>query len=330
LGLIVFWLAAIGCEPSDARRVVVYTSLDPILSQPIIAEFERSTGITVDEVFDTETTKTTGLTNRLIAEKSNPRCDVFWNSEISRTLALKNEGVLVSYRSPSGEDIPAEFKDPEGYWHGFGARARVIVYNRELVSPEEAPNSIFDLAEEKWRKRTAIANPLFGTTTTQMEIFFEELGPERAKRFLMKLKENEVAVVASNSASKDMVGRGELAVGYTDTDDVLVGQQAGYPIDMVFPDQEGMGTLLIPNTVALIAGGPNPEEGKSFIDYVLSRQVEEELAKGRGGQIPLRPGVPGPPGIPSVEDLKWMKVDFAAAAQRREEVAKFIQEEFLD
>ncbi len=307
----------------------MYTSLDPILSQPIIEEYEKKTGVVVDEVFDAEATKTTGITNRLIAEKSNPRCDVFWNSEISRTLVLKEKGVLAPYKSPSGEDIPPEYKDPEGYWHGFAARARVIVYNAEQISRQEIPASIFDFADPKWRGRAAIANPLFGTTTTHVEVLFESLGPERAKPFLAQLKENEVTVAASNSATKDMVGRGEMAVAYTDTDDVLVGQKAGLPIDMVFPDQEGMGTLLIPNTVALVAGGPNPEEGKRLVDYILSRDVEAKLAKGRGGQIPLRQGVPGPPGIPSIENLKWMSVDFAAASRRREEVAKFIQEEFL-
>ena len=75
----------ISCNPNKAEQVVVYTSLDQIFSEPVLREFEKETGIKVRAVYDVEATKTTGLVNRLIAEKNNPQADVFWNSEVGRS-----------------------------------------------------------------------------------------------------------------------------------------------------------------------------------------------------------------------------------------------------
>ncbi|MBN1806662.1 MAG: hypothetical protein JW837_15545 [Sedimentisphaerales bacterium] len=95
--LTVLLCAFFGCrgKKSEQQQVVVYTSLDKVFSEPILKAFEKETGIKVLDVYDSEATKTTGLVNRLIAEKANPRADVFWNSEIGRTIVLKRKGVLV-------------------------------------------------------------------------------------------------------------------------------------------------------------------------------------------------------------------------------------------
>lgn len=83
------------------KTVVVYTSVDQVYSEPVFRDFENRTGITVLAVYDVEATKTTGLVNRLIAERNRPQADVFWSGEFGQTLLLKNESILVAYSSPS-------------------------------------------------------------------------------------------------------------------------------------------------------------------------------------------------------------------------------------
>ena len=130
VGLCVLAALFSGCAKRPARQeVIVYTSLDKVFSQPIFEAFEKETGIKVKAVYDSEATKTTGLVNRLIAEKNNPKADIFWNSETGRTVVLMKKGVLAQYVSPCASDIPAGFKDPEGYWTGFAARCRILIYN---------------------------------------------------------------------------------------------------------------------------------------------------------------------------------------------------------
>src|SRR6266550_9044683 len=93
------------CRATSSRTVVVYVSEDQVFSEPILKDFERETGITIKPVFDTEESKSTGVTNRLIAEKDNPQADVYWANEPVRADALKQRGVSSAYGSPSAEGI---------------------------------------------------------------------------------------------------------------------------------------------------------------------------------------------------------------------------------
>ncbi|MCB1764652.1 MAG: extracellular solute-binding protein [Candidatus Competibacteraceae bacterium] len=314
---------------AGAAEVVIYTSLDQVFSEPILQAFEQRTGIQVKAVYDVEASKTTGLVNRLIAEKDHPQADVFWNSEVGRTLILKDKGVLAPYSSPAAVDIPAQFKDRDGYWTGFAARARVLIYNTKLLKLEEVPQSIFALTQPQWKGKVALAYPLFGTTATQVAALYATLGPEKTEEYLRALKDNDVLIVDGNSVSRDVVVRGEVPIGFTDTDDAYVALQAGQPVDMAFPDQEGIGTLLIPNTVALIEGAPHPKEGQQLIDYLLSRDVESQLAFADSMQIPVRADVKTPAHVPSYRRIHAMSVDYEAIADQLERAARFSRSLFI-
>lgn len=102
-----FFVALAGCWTESGPEVVVYVALDREFSEPILADFERETGIKVLASYDAESTKTVGLTNQLLAERDRPRCDVFWNNEILNTLRLENAGLLDVYRAPGRVALPA-------------------------------------------------------------------------------------------------------------------------------------------------------------------------------------------------------------------------------
>lgn len=307
-------------------EVTIYVSTDRVFSEPILRAYEQKTGVRVNAVYDTEETKSTGLANKLLAEKMRPQADVFWSNEPVRTLVLKKNGVLAPYDSPNAEGIPATFRDPENYWTGFSARSRVIVYNTNLVMPEDAPKSIFDLANPKWKGQVAIADPRFGSTSFHVAALYAELGDERADDFFRRLKANDVKIVSGNSIVRDMVARGEVRLGLTDTDDVNVALEDKQPVAMVFPDREGMGVPLMPNMVSLIANAPHPETGKRLIDYLLSPEVERSLAQSEAVQIPLHAGVDAPKNIPPLSTFKPMTLDYDKAADRVDDVTRRLQE----
>lgn len=327
LCLLVFFVGC-GKTPDTDNEVVVYTSLDKVFSEPILIEFEKQSGIKVKAVYDSEATKTTGLVNRLIAEKDAPRADVFWNSETGRTIVLKQKGVLAKYISPSASDIPATFKDEQGYWAGFAARCRVLLYNTDMLKKSEIPTSIFELNRPHWKGRFSIAYPLFGTTATHCGALFSNMGDDKAKKFFESLRANDAMVTDGNASSRDRVADGTVAVGFTDTDDAYVAIKQGRPVDIIWPDKDGMGTLLIPNTVCLIKNAPNAEAGKKFIDFLLSKEVEQLLAKSDAGQIPLRADVPRPSHVPLPDQVKAMDVDFEEVAEKMELSGKYLQKLF--
>ena len=312
-----------------AEEVVVYTAHDEIYSSPILRAFEAQTGIKLRAAYDVEVSKTTGLVNRLIAERRNPQADVLWNNEVAQTIVLKAKGILEPYASIHWKSIPDRFKDPGAYWTGFAARARVIIYNTELVAVP--PTSIFDLVEESWRGSVGIALPLFGTTATHAAALFAQLGTESASGFFKALIRNDALVLDGNSTVRDYVARGRLKAGLTDTDDANGAVLDGFPVRWLFPDQKEneIGTLLIPNTVCLIKDGPNPGNGRKLIDYLLSPEVEERLASSRALQIPVRESIRVTPETPRLDRIKVMSVSFEDIAAKMESTARFIQNEFV-
>lgn len=316
---------------SKGPEVVVYTALDLAFSEPILKRFERETGISVRILSDTEATKTTGLVNKIIAMKDRQEADVFWNNEVVRTILLKRKGLLEKYLPEAAKDIPANYKDPEGYWTGFAARARVILINTDMVKEGSEPASIEDLAKPEWKGKVALANPLFGTTSTHAAALFATLGAERAKRLFLSLKENDVRIVAGNAMARNMVMNGEIAICLTDTDDANGAYLKQKPVRMIYPDQgnEQRGMLVIPNAVALIKGAPNPENGKRLIEFILSAQVEQELAKSPSAQLPVRKGIAPYSEIFSLDKIKVMAADYEKTADALDESTRFVQETFL-
>jgi iron(III) transport system substrate-binding protein len=210
--------------------------------------------------------------------------------------------------------------DPEHFWTGFSARIRVIAFNTNLVKREHAPQSVFDLAAPQWKDQVAMADPRFGSTSFHVAALYALAGNARMDDYFRRLKQNGVRIVDSNSAVRDLVARGQVKAGLTDTDDVNVAIEAGQPVSMVLPDRDGLGVPVMPNMVSLIAGAPHQEEAKKLIDYLLSADVERQLAQSEAVQIPLHAGVPGPKNIPPIDSFKPMTLDYAKAADRVEDV----------
>lgn len=327
VGVAALILAALiaGCQRSSPE-VVVYTSHDQVFSEPILKEFEKASGIKVRAVYDTEETKSTGVALRIVAERARPQADVFWANEPLRPVMLKQQGLLAAYQSPNADGIPSRYRDPEGYWTGFAARARLIVYNTNQVKPGEAPSSVLDLVDPRWKGRAGLANPLFGTSTTQIAALFTLWGEAQAKKFLEGIKANGVKIVSSNGEARDLVASGELAWAFTDTDDASEALAQKKPVAVVYPDQNGVGTLVMPNVVALVKGAPDPDAAKQLIDYLLSTHVEEQLAKSAAAQMPLHPNVPVPPNVKPVFAITDMAVTFPVLGKTIDEVLPYLKQ----
>lgn len=285
-----FWAAAsCGAESEGPQqRVVLYCSVDQQIAEPIIAEFQRRSGITVLARFDTESSKTVGLVQKLRAEAEDPLADVFWSSEVFYTIRLAREGILGSYHSDSTADWPRLFRDPQGRWYGFALRGRVIAYSTDRVIAAEAPRRLEDVSFPKWEGRVVMARPEFGTTGGDVASWFAHYGPSKAERILRGLKDNSVRTVEGNSTAVRMLHNGQADVALTDTDDVYAGQRNGWAIACNPLDQGGAGALAIPNTAALVAGGPNREQAKMLMEFLLSEDTEMMLANSDSHNTPIR------------------------------------------
>ncbi len=324
---------SLGCTKSS-ERVVVYCAQDREYAEPVFADFTLESKLALAPKFDTEANKTASLIAELEAEAKRPRADVHWNNEILGTIRLARQGLYEPYTSPSATNFPAFSKSKDGTWQAFAERARVLIVNTNLVPEADRPKSLMDLTDAHWKGKLAMAKPQFGTMATHAACVFTAIGSEPAKDWFRKLKANDVQLAAGNKPVATGVSEGRFHLGLTDTDDAILEVLAGKPVAMIFLDETAhpqfpnLGTLFLPNTLALVKGAPNPDGGKRMIDFTLKQ--EAKLMTAGGYQYPVgTETIPRPhPLLKTRKEVKPMTVDFDTAADKWEETQEFLRNEF--
>ena len=312
---------------SGPPRLVVYCAHDSIYADSILRDFTRQTGIPVATRYDTEATKSLGLTELLVREKDAPRCDVFWNNELLGTLDLQEKGILTPYRGPGWQRIPANFKDADGHWAGFAARMRVEIFHTgKSASPaEQVTEPVRDLP------RFAIAKPLYGTTLTHYSVLWQRWGRERLTAWHRDWRTRGVRELNGNAAVKDAVADGACDAGFTDTDDFFEAKDDGKPVAMRPVRLDDGATICIPNTVAIIRGTRRETDAQRLVDFLLSAETELALARSKSRQIPLGP-VPEDQVPAEVRELRGWAADgvpLAGLRTARAECLAWLKSEYL-
>jgi iron(III) transport system substrate-binding protein len=206
----------------------------------------------------------------------------------------------------------------------------VIIYNTDRLSPDEAPDSVLELVDPRFRGEACVANPLFGTTGMHAAALFSVLGKDEAERFFGEFAANGGRILSSNGEVRRRVAAGECTVGLTDTDDFNVARLEGRPVAAIYPDAHGMGTVVIPNAAVLIAGAPHPDAGRRFIDFLLSPETERLLAESEAAQMPVRTEVPVPAHVQRLDSLQPMDLDYETLAPMLEELSRGFLKEWVD
>lgn len=266
---------ALSCDSQlPATEVVLYTSVDEPMAKKVVDAFSKKNGVSVRIVTDTEATKSVGLAERLRAEKANPICHVWWGNEVFHTIALAEEGMFQPLDAPLCAGIAEQFKDPELRWAGNGLRVRVMAVSE---SAGETSGSIRDLLDPRFKGRITLARPVAGTTAGHVSALYALWGEEKADDFFRKLRDNGAVLVGGNSVVAEQVGKANMLLGLTDNDDIIAAQRAGGELWQVVPDQngDGIGTLAIPTTVALVGRSDQPGAAKQLAEFLLSEQAEQ-------------------------------------------------------
>ncbi len=258
--IVVLALVMKGASDAASRRIVVYCAQDMNYAAPVFRAFEKSSGYKVAAVYDSEAVKTVGLANRLLAEKANPRCDLFWGNEELRARQLAGKGV---------------FRETNG-WAAFGYRTRRIVVNTNRLVLADAPRSLLELTNARWRGRIALAYPQFGSTAAHFHALRQVWGEDLWRAWCRGLKANQPFLMEGNSSVVKLVARGIADIGLTDSDDVAAAVGEGAP---VAAQPVGEDTLAIPNTVGLIRKPAiSPGAGRLF-EYLQQPAAVEMLIR---------------------------------------------------
>src|SRR5690242_8487499 len=243
------------------NMVVVYSSEDQPCAEPILKDFERDTGIHVSAVYDKEAA--TIVMKRLIDEKDSPKADVYWANEPVHPDELRALGITQPYVSPAAAAFPPMFKDRDGHWTAFSARARVLVINSNASTK---PDSIKAYADSRWRGRAILANPLLNTTAFNLTALFNLMGDDAGWKFLENVKNNGVRSSPGNADSAIAVASGQAVFSLVDIDDGLEAQRHNAALELKYPDQgkNGLGVFMVANAVAMIKGAAHPQTAKTL------------------------------------------------------------------
>jgi iron(III) transport system substrate-binding protein len=298
-------LIPLACRRTEPQQqVVVYCSVDEPYASKIFAEFQKQSGIHVVAQYDVESSKSIGLSEKIRAERDKPRADVWWCSEAFLTVRMADDGVLAPYRPPTADDVPAQFKDEQGLWTGIGLRARVLAVGPK--SPPFAPRGIGDLADPRLKGQIVLSRPTAGSTGAHVAALYSFWGPDKARAYFQKLRDNGGALVGGNAVVAQEIAGGAFVLGLTDSDDVANTAANSDKIAAILPDQDTFGTLAMPTTIALVKGAPHEGPGKKLIDFLASRQVEQKLIEMKFAGWSVRGGAGA---------IKAMPLDYHAVAR---------------
>jgi iron(III) transport system substrate-binding protein len=311
--------AAAGSEatPGEAAqpsgRLVVYSGRSEPLIQPVIAAFNAQyPGV---EVL-LKSGRNSELANALIEEQNNPQADVFITTEVFTVQALAQAGVFQSYRPAAADGLPAYAVGPENQWMGLTSRARVIMYNTELVSPDEVPQSIFDLIDPRWRGQIAAAGSSNGSMQAQVAAMRQLLGEEATEEWLRGLLANEVVFFGGHTDVRKAVGAGEFKIGLVNHYYYHLQVEEGSPVGIVYPDQgtDEIGLFLNFTSAGILKGSRNLPAAQALIDFLLSTEGQQLFAQ-LNYEYPLIASASLHEAVRPLDGLRLAQVDVAQAVR---------------
>lgn len=313
-------LLLVGCAESGTSQqsqggdtVTLYTTNNVEEMRDLASRAEEATGLNIDYL----QLSTEEGWSRIMGEAPNFQADGQWGQFESNAIRAVEEGFLEPYDSPAWEDIPDQFRDPDGYWYGWSYWFNLITYNEDLLEAKglDIPTSWADLTDEQYRGEIVLPDPgTSGTAFLFVATIMQIMGEEEAWDYFEAFHENVGQYESNGSAPAQLVGNGEYAIGITWDQAVFDRIDQGYPMEAVIPS-EGVGYSL--DVVWMFKDAANREGMEQLIDYIGSEEGMQNSANQRS--MVTDPDVEG---LSQVDDIEDYLLDYDAqwAAENQEEI----------
>ncbi|MEM1082101.1 MAG: Fe(3+) ABC transporter substrate-binding protein, partial [Pseudomonadota bacterium] len=308
--------AVIVAQPETAT-LVVYTSRQPHLVDPLFDQFTAQTGIEIERINDSEA----ALIERLAAEGQNTPADVFMTVDAGNLWLADERGLLQAIDSELLNDrIPAAYRDPAGHWFGLSTRARTILYHPDRVDTAEL-STYAKLADPMWQGRLCVrtSRKVYNQSLTAMMI--ERLGEAQVEAIVS----GWVANLATEPFSSDTrlieaIAAGQCDVGIVNTYYLgrLVNEQADYPVQLFWANQGNSGTHVNISGAGVTAHAPNPALAQQLIEWLAGNEAQQQIAAGNF-EFPVVEGVALDPIVAAWGEFEADSLNVAIAGQRQAE-----------
>ena len=299
-------------------RLVLYGTMQTDIFELLQKSFQKKTGIAID-YWRTSATK---VTERALSEARAGKAlfDLVMSTEDTMRIMLK-EGILAQYESPMSKDFPKDAIDPQ-----LGPRARNhiigILYNKGIIKPGDAPQTLEDLVKPQYRGKLVMADPTLHTTTAQWLVNVHKLlGKDKAEKFVRDLAAMKPTLVESFNPAAERVTSGEFPIAITYVYYVYLHGIKGAPIDYVRTGR----FLGDASYLTLYNKAPHPNAAKAFVDFFLDEESMSIMAK--AGEFVNRKGIYPP--VPDADKIQFVEMDDLGErvyAEKRKEFHKlFLQ-----
>ncbi len=287
LGVVMLTGAVIGhpAPSAAADELNLYSSRHYQTDEALYEDFTKATGIKINRIEG----KGDALLERIKAEGQNSPADVFLTVDAGQLWRADQAGLFQAVESDVLEErIPENLRHPDGHWFGLSTRARVIVYNKEMVKPEEI-STYEELADPKWKGKICIRSSSNIYNLSLLGSIIAAHGEKEAEEWAKGVVANFAREPQGGDTDQiRAVASGECAVAVANTyytvrlltsekeDNRAVAEKIG----LIFPNQGGRGTHVNISGAGVLKNAPHPEAAIKFLEYLASDTAQRFFADG--------------------------------------------------
>lgn len=320
---------AAGAATAQDAQINVICSVQAEWCNMIQTVYARTTGVKVNMSL-----KGSGeALAQLIAERANPKTDVWFGGTGDPHLQAAEQGLTLEYKSPSLPQLHAwaqQQAQQSGYRTvGIYSGPLGFGYNPELLAKKKlpVPRSWADLLKPEYKNEIQVANPASsGTAYTMVATLVQLMGEDKAFEYMKALHRNIQTYTRSGTGPIKAVARGEASVSISFVHDGPGEKLQGFPVETITP-AEGTGAEI--GSMSIIKGARNLEAARKFYDWALTASAQEMGAAARQFQLPSNKSAKVDPNVPDFKKIRFINYDYAkygASAERRRLIAKWEKE----
>lgn len=304
--------------------LVLYSGRNENFAQPVVDAFTAATGIEVDVRYG----GTGDLATTILTEGASSPADVFWAQDPAFIGGIARQGLLTELPSDILELVPGRFIDADGQWVGITARARVFVYNTDLVSADDLPATVWELTEPQWRGRLGVA-PTNGSFVAFVTGMVLTEGEERTLEWLRGIAANDPIVFDGNGPIVDAVVAGDVDAGLVNHYYLLqrIADLGEVPARNHFFGDGDPGGMVMATGAGILASSDQPDAAAELIRFLLSTEAQTHFL----GlfEYPLVAGIGTPEGQLPVDQLPVFDINLTDTADTLDPALRLIAESGL-
>jgi iron(III) transport system substrate-binding protein len=310
----------LSCGGAKSNKLMVYAALNEDEVGTIVEKFKADTGIEIEYILG----GAGDMSARVQAEKASPNADILVGGSVDIYGPLAQDGLFEPYDSPNNDSLDARFNDPNHLWQGWYMGVLGLVINRDRFQAELAskglkyPVSWDDLLDSRYYNVFVSSNPVTAGGAyifAACQIF--RLGEAGAWDYFKALDRNVHHYYRGAGECILPVATGEFIIGMSWVHDIYKQVKAGYPIDVVIPQQ----TAYEIGGVAVVKGGKNTENAKKFVDWLLTEPVGR-MNTTNSNRYSVLASVPSPEGLPTLDEVNLVNYDRSRASDMKNAVVE--------